>query len=148
MSALEFYAGHWQCETTEYAAPGTGKTPGPPATVHVERVLDGSWYKIQMDIAPSADSPTGWHTQEFKGFDPATKKWVMVGVMSKPGSWVTFGSEGFADNRMIWTPTTPETPPTRGVMTRVSDTEYDHVEEQAGASGFVPTWSKHCKKAG
>ena len=70
MATLAFYAGRWQCTTTEYTSPGVGKTSGPAATVRVERVLDGNWYKVEMDIAPGKDWPTGWHTQEFKASIP------------------------------------------------------------------------------
>ncbi len=146
MAALGFYEGKWQCQTFDYAAPNATKTPGPPATVRVARVLDGNWYKVELDLAPDATYPRGFHTQEFKGYDPETKKWVMVGMLSQPGAWVTFGSEGLIDNKMIWVPSKSEGKPSRGVMTRISDHEYDHVEEEDGGHGFAPTWSKHCMK--
>ena len=63
----------------------------------------------------------------------------MVGVMSAPGGWVTFASDGLVDNKMIWsqtTPNAPTSPKSRSVMTRISDTEYEHVDEQAVGAGI------------
>jgi hypothetical protein len=146
MAALDFYEGSWSCRTYDY--PGGKKTEGPAATVRVARVLGGHWYKVEVDIAPSEAEPAGWHTEEYKGYDPEFKKWVHLALADVPGGWVRpVVSDGLRDNKMIWTPLEPQPgPPQRAIMTRLSDSEYDHVAEEDGGAGFAPAWSKRCLK--
>ena len=142
LDALRWYEGSWTCQTFDYDAKHV-KTAAGAATVHVQRALANHWYEVVMDIAPGKELPAGWHTHEFKGYDPKAKKWIQIALVSEAGGWAHLESAGLMKDTMVWTLVGEPKSTARGVMHRISDTEYEHTEEENGAA----TWSKHCTKA-
>ena len=135
LDKLSFYEGHWTCEGTTFASKD-GPEEKWKATVDVKRELSRAWYGVKFKV--SGKNPS--ETSEFKGYDPAKKRWVHIFVQSEAGAWGFSTSPGWEKNRMVFTDS--EDPKEHSIFTKLSETRYSHRQETDG----VPSFEKVCNK--
>jgi hypothetical protein len=138
LDSLSFYVGSWTCKGTAFAYESQPEEKW-EATITVEPELDGTWLSVKM-VGPGSNL-----TAEHKGYNPETKRWHHVGVVSG-GIPFAMVSTGWNGSQMVFTDDPPGPDKGFATFTKLSDTSYSHSMTLETDKGPVKISEKFCTK--
>ena len=128
LSRLEYFQGTWRCQQ-----PAKPETPASMFTWTVRRDLNGFWY---MGNAEETQSPTNSqpiNSQEFLGYNTASKKLVRSVVVGNGNSF-NLTALNWQDNKLIWSGTVVD----KGQSTPLREEIIKDSPDKFTATYFIP----------
>lgn len=131
---LEYFQGNWQCSGTAFKSEMGPEHPT-KASVRAGWALNNQWLSFTYAEVKMKDNPTPFSVSGFMGYDPESKRLVLLGADAM-GGYSTESSPGWEGDRLAF-----EGASHMGTMTmngrdafmKTSNTEFIHTYEiQAG----------------
>jgi hypothetical protein len=93
---FDFMIGDWNCTGRFLANPGHVTS----ARAHGERAAGGRWVELRYDEQKTASNPRPFHVQQYFRYDPASKRFMTMGVDSAEATGFSGISSGWSGDAM------------------------------------------------